>query len=50
MALSNRECVGKSRELLKAGLGPFIDREFKNAHQDKVQPSEAVAQTRSGQP
>ena len=33
MAISNHERVGKAMELLKEGLGPFIEREFKNAFQ-----------------
>ena len=31
MALTNHERVGKSLDLLKAGLGPFVDREIKSA-------------------
>ena len=31
MAVTNRERVGKALDLLKAGLGPFADREVKNA-------------------
>jgi predicted AAA+ superfamily ATPase len=34
MALTNHERVGKSLELLRAGLGPFIERELANAHGD----------------
>jgi hypothetical protein len=30
MAITNHERVGKAMELLKAGLGPFVEREFKN--------------------
>jgi len=29
MALSNHERVGKALELLRAGLAPFVEREFK---------------------
>jgi hypothetical protein len=36
MAVTNHERVGKALELLKAGLGPFVDREFKSAYQDKA--------------
>jgi hypothetical protein len=36
MAITNHERVGKALELLKAGLGPFIEREFKNAYQAKA--------------
>ncbi len=31
MATTNHERVGKAMELLKAGLGPFVDREIKSA-------------------
>ena len=31
MAISNHERVGKALDLLKAGLGPFVDREVKTA-------------------
>ena len=31
MAITNHERVGKALELLKAGLGPFVDREVKGA-------------------
>jgi hypothetical protein len=30
MAITNHDRVGKAMECLKAGLGPFVDREFKN--------------------
>jgi putative DNA methylase len=33
MAIINHERVGKALELLKAGLGPFVERELKNAFQ-----------------
>ncbi|OWY70620.1 AAA+ family ATPase [cyanobacterium TDX16] len=36
MAISNHERVGKAMELLKAGLAPFVEREFKNAHKDRA--------------
>lgn len=32
MSISNHERVGKAMELLKAGLAPFIEREFKNQY------------------
>src|SRR6266849_5836039 len=32
MAISNHERVGKALELLKTGLGPFVEREFANAY------------------
>ena len=34
MATTNHERVGKALELLKAGLGPFVEREFKTAYKD----------------
>ena len=30
MAITNRERVGKAMDLLRDGLGPFVDREFRN--------------------
>lgn len=35
MAISNHERVGKALELLKAGLGPFVEREIKGAMESK---------------
>lgn len=32
MAISNQERVGKAMELLRAGLAPFVEREFKSQH------------------
>ena len=32
MAITNHERVGKAMELLRAGLGPFVEREIKNTH------------------
>ena len=40
MAITNHERVGKSLTLLKSGLGPFVEREFKNKYKDRV-PDEA---------
>src|SRR6266567_4607809 len=37
MAITNHERVGKAMELIKSGLGPFIDREFKTAFQSRAQ-------------
>jgi len=34
MAMTNHERVGKALELLKSGLGPFIQREFTNTYKD----------------
>ena len=33
MAITNHERVGKALELLRAGLAPFVEREFKSLHQ-----------------
>ena len=32
MAITNQERVGKAMELLRAGLAPFVEREFENLH------------------
>ena len=37
MAITNHERAGKALELLKAGLGPFVKREFKSTYQAKAQ-------------
>ncbi len=36
MAITNHERVGKSAELLRARLAPFVEREFVNIHKDKA--------------
>lgn len=36
MAISNYERVGKTMDLLKEGLGSFVEREFQNAFHDKT--------------
>ncbi|MBU1342385.1 MAG: DUF499 domain-containing protein [Proteobacteria bacterium] len=36
MAITNHERVGKALELLKTGLGPFAQREFKNSYKDRA--------------
>jgi predicted AAA+ superfamily ATPase len=36
MAITNHERVGKAMELLKAGLGPFVEREFKSTCKDRA--------------
>src|SRR5437016_426867 len=36
MATTNRERAGKALDLLKAGLGPFVEREFKNLYGDQA--------------
>ena len=42
MAITNHERVGKAIELLKAGLGPFAEREFASAYQAKAQSQAAL--------
>ena len=37
MAITNQERVGKAVDLLRAGLAPYVEREFVNAHKDKAQ-------------
>src|SRR6266852_5300316 len=36
MAVTNHERVGKAMDLLKQGLAPFVEREFKNSYKDKA--------------
>ena len=36
MAITNHERVGKAMELLKQGLGPFVEREFKSYYKDRA--------------
>jgi len=36
MAISNHERVGKAMDLLKGGLGPFVEREFKSTCKDRA--------------
>jgi predicted AAA+ superfamily ATPase len=36
VATTNQERIGKAMELLRAGLAPFVEREFKNLHQDQA--------------
>ena len=36
MAMTTDERVGKEMDLLKEGLGPFVEREFQNAFRDKA--------------
>ena len=42
MAITNHERVGKALDLLKAGLGPFVEREFTSAYQTKAQSQASV--------
>jgi predicted AAA+ superfamily ATPase len=42
MAITNHERVGKALELLKAGLGPFAEREFASTYQAKAQSQAAL--------
>ena len=37
MAITNHERVGKALELLKSGLGPFVERELQSAYPDDAQ-------------
>jgi len=41
MAISNHERVGKAMELLKGGLGPYVDREFTSVYKDRAQATAA---------
>ena len=43
MAITNQERVGKAMELLRHGLAPFVEREFKNLHKAQG-PAEALAE------
>lgn len=36
MAITNHERVGKALDLLRSGLRPFAEREFKNIYKDKA--------------
>jgi predicted AAA+ superfamily ATPase len=36
MAITNHERVGKAMDLLKQGLGPFVEREFTSTYKDKA--------------
>jgi predicted AAA+ superfamily ATPase len=36
MAVTNHERVGKAMDLLKQGLAPYVEREFKNSYKDKA--------------
>jgi predicted AAA+ superfamily ATPase len=36
MAISNHERVGKALDLLKTGLGPFVEREFTSMYKDRA--------------
>jgi predicted AAA+ superfamily ATPase len=36
MAITNHERVGKAVELLRAGLAPYVEREFASVHKDKA--------------
>ncbi|WP_295388235.1 Swt1 family HEPN domain-containing protein [uncultured Thiodictyon sp.] len=50
MAITNHERVGKSLELLKAGLGPFVERELKAKYGDgwAGEAKEVLSDTRLG--
>ncbi len=36
MAITNRDRVGKAMELLRDGLAPYVEREFKNLYKDRA--------------
>ena len=36
MAMTNHERVGKALDLLKSGLGPFIERELTSVYKDRA--------------
>ena len=36
MAITNHERVGKALELLKSGLGPFVQREITSTYKDRA--------------
>src|SRR4051794_32063328 len=36
MAVTNHDRVGKAMELLKGGLGPFVERELRNVYKDRT--------------
>ncbi len=36
MAITNHDRVGKAMELLKGGLGPLVEREFRSKYQDRT--------------
>jgi predicted AAA+ superfamily ATPase len=42
MAITNHERVGKAMELLKAGLAPFVEREFRAGYKDRAQAQAAL--------
>ena len=50
MASTNHERVGKSLELLKAGLGPFVERELRAHYGDAWagETKEVLSDTRLG--
>lgn len=36
MAITNHERVGKASDLLRAGLGPFVEREFSGRYREQA--------------
>ncbi len=38
MAISNQQRIGKALELLRSGLAPFVEREFKTQKTPKTRP------------
>lgn len=45
MAITNQERIGKAMDLLRQGLAPYVEREFKNAHKAQAE-SEALRYVR----
>jgi len=41
MAITNQERIGKAMDLLRQGLAPFVDREFRNLHKAQALQKEA---------
>ena len=37
MAVTNHERIGKALELLKTGLGPFVEREMKSIYTERLE-------------
>jgi predicted AAA+ superfamily ATPase len=46
MAITNYERVGKALELVKSGLGPFVQREFTNVHKDRAEAKRFIGDDR----
>ncbi len=50
MAITNHDRVGKALELLKGGLGPFVERELASIYKDRAaaEVSRILGEDRSG--